>query len=189
MEIETQQRAAIATKNTKKHERTKRRRSSMLIRIFVLSCAFLWPFRGLESYIVTSAHRARMFATSCELQAWPALLRPALPMHVGRPTGARTHWHLRPNCRTLAAQASIGSASKDLARNNCRVFRPLTLPFPTDGRGNKEVISSAILSRPGRFVFPRSPSACKLPAWFAPRITTRYDGTAVSDGRFSLHVF
>ena len=35
------------------------------------------------------------------------LLRPALPMHVGRPTGARTHWHLRPNCRTLAAKASI----------------------------------------------------------------------------------
>ena len=35
------------------------------------------------------------------------LLRPALPMNVGRPTGARTHGHLRPNRRTLAAPESI----------------------------------------------------------------------------------
>jgi hypothetical protein len=31
----------------------------------------------------------------------------ALPMNVGRPTEARTHGHSRPNCRTLAAPASI----------------------------------------------------------------------------------
>jgi serine/threonine protein kinase len=35
------------------------------------------------------------------------LLRPALPMHAGRPTEARTHGHSRPNRRTLAAPESI----------------------------------------------------------------------------------
>jgi hypothetical protein len=42
-------------------------------------------------------------------QPMELLLRSALPMNVGRPTGARTHGHSRPNCRTFAASASTGS--------------------------------------------------------------------------------
>jgi len=46
------------------------------------------------------------FVHHVEILELPRLLRPALPMYEGRPTGARTHGHSRPNRRTLAAPES-----------------------------------------------------------------------------------
>ena len=40
------------------------------------------------------------------------LLGPALPTTGGQPAGARTHGHSRPNCRELAAPASIKAVAR-----------------------------------------------------------------------------
>ena len=59
----------------------------------------------------------------------PALLRPAWLMNQGRPTGARTHGHSRPNRRVLAAPESI----------SCALTSPCQPPLAARRRANGAV--------------------------------------------------